>query len=78
MVKHLSDDELSGLTPRAAYEAGKDVGIDAMREDNKRNRDFIEAIHAIIREMGFRPLGLSYEQEILLALRLIAEDRSRR
>ncbi|WP_417555611.1 hypothetical protein [Microbacterium sp.] len=82
MANRLTDDELDALAAergvRAVYEAGYDLGIDRMREHNARSEDFIESMHAVIREMGFGPLGLSREMEIISALQSIAADRARR
>ncbi|WP_336630017.1 MULTISPECIES: hypothetical protein [unclassified Microbacterium] len=82
MHKPLTDDELQALLTeqgvRAVYQAGWDFAIDRVREDRDRNREFIESMHKVIRSMGFGPLGLSIEQEILSALTSIEQDRQRR
>lgn len=77
----LTDEQLAELAEkqglRAVYVAGWDLAIERVREDGDRNRDFIESVHSILRQMGFAPLGLSREQEILHALQVFAEQRAK-
>lgn len=61
---------------RGVYQAGFDLAVDRMRGEKDRDRDFIVSIHQALREMGFGPLGLSREEEILHALSAIARSRT--
>ncbi|MDR7189756.1 hypothetical protein J2Y46_002582 [Microbacterium sp. BE35] len=61
---------------RGVYQAGYDLAIDQMRGQQDQDREFIETIHKALREMGFRSLGMSREQEILHALTAVARQRA--
>lgn len=74
----LSDDEIADLAaryPRGLYEAGIDEGVRRSAAYIDEQRQFIESLHSAIRALGFAPLGLSKEQEILLAVQTLAEQR---
>lgn len=76
----LSDEEITALAakyPRGLYEAGIDEGVRRSSAYIEEQRQFIESLHSAIRALGFGPLGLSKEQEILRAVQTLAEQRKR-
>lgn len=73
----MGDDELRTYAElhgaRGVYQAGYDLAVNQMRGQSNEAYEFVRSVHSIMRELGIAPvLGMSYEDEILAGLQIIA------